>query len=128
MDRVSMGSKAGTILYKIEYQLNNGWRHKHAWKFTYKISNIFNITNLIQLIGFNAGKGIHLLRLLLLTLKSMYPFLSISNVLNTWSQNSSAFPEGKNILYMSTNFAGVSLPFGQSCCKGNQNKFITIYY
>lgn len=52
-----------------------------------------------------------------LTLKSMYPFLSMSNVRNTWSQNSSAFPLGKNILYMSTNFAGVNLPFGQSCCK-----------
>lgn len=36
----------------------------------------------------------------LLTLKSMYPFLSMSNVRKTWSQNSSAFPDGKNILYL----------------------------
>lgn len=41
----------------------------------------------------------------------------MSKVLNTWSQNSSAFPDGKNILYISTNLAGVNLPFGQSCCK-----------
>ena len=53
---------------------------------------------------------------MIITLKSMYPFLSMSNVRNTWSQNSSAFPDGKNILYMSTNLAGVSLPLGQSCC------------
>lgn len=50
------------------------------------------------------------------TLKSMYPFLSISNVRKTWSQNSSALPDGKNILYMSTNLAGVKRPLGQSCC------------
>lgn len=49
------------------------------------------------------------------TLKSIYPFLSISNVRKTWSQNSSAFPDGKNILYISTNFAGVKRPLGQSC-------------
>lgn len=52
-----------------------------------------------------------------LTLKSMYPFLSMSNVLKTWSQNSSAFPDGKNILYISTNLAGVKRPFGQSLCR-----------
>lgn len=40
----------------------------------------------------------------------------MSNVRKTWSQNSSALPDGKNILYMSTNFAGVNLPLGQSCC------------
>ena len=57
-----------------------------------------------------------------LTLKSIYPFLSISNVLNTWSQNSSALPDGKNILYISTNLAGVNLPFGQSCCKKKWEK------
>ena len=51
-----------------------------------------------------------------LTLKSMNPFLSRSNVRKTWSQNSSALPLGKNILYMSTNLAGVNLPLGQSCC------------
>lgn len=43
-------------------------------------------------------------------------FLETLSYRNTWSQNSSAFPLGKNILYMSTNLAGVSLPFGQSCC------------
>ena len=37
------------------------------------------------------------------SLKSMKPFLSVSKVRKTWSQNCSAFPEGKNILYMSTN-------------------------
>lgn len=52
---------------------------------------------------------------LLLTLKSINPFLSRSNVRKTWSQNSSAFPLGKNILYMSTNLAGVRRPLGQSC-------------
>lgn len=59
---------------------------------------------------------------IIITLKSMYPFLSMSNVLKTWSQNSSAFPDGKNILYMSTNFAGVNRPLGQSCCKRKLNK------
>ena len=44
----------------------------------------------------------------------------MSNVRNTWSQNSSALPLGKNILYMSTNFAGVNLPLGQSCCNGQK--------
>ena len=51
------------------------------------------------------------------SLKSINPFLSVSKVLKTWSQNCSAFPLGKNILYMSTNFTGVSLPLGQSCLK-----------
>lgn len=55
----------------------------------------------------------------LLTLKSIYPFLSMSKVRKTWSQNSSALPEGKNILYMSTNLAGVNRPLGQSCWNGN---------
>lgn len=47
----------------------------------------------------------------------------MSNVRNTWSQNSSALPLGKNILYMSTNLAGVKRPFGQSCCKNKNWKF-----
>ncbi len=54
-----------------------------------------------------------------LTLKSMNPFLSMSNVRKTWSQNSSAFPLGKNILYISTNLAGVRRPLGQSCCSAH---------
>lgn len=46
----------------------------------------------------------------------------MSNVRNTWSQNSSALPDGKNILYMSTNLAGVKRPFGQSCCNDKTEK------
>ena len=34
------------------------------------------------------------------SLKSTNPFLSLSNVLKTCSQNSSAFPEGKHLLYI----------------------------
>lgn len=62
-----------------------------------------------------------------LTLKSIQPFLSMSNVRNTWSQNSSAFPDGKNILYISTNLAGVSLPFGQSCCNTDNEFPVSMY-
>lgn len=51
----------------------------------------------------------------------------MSNVRKTWSQNSSALPDGKNILYMSTNFAGVSLPFGQSCCNTRRRIFLSKY-
>ena len=62
------------------------------------------------------------------TLKSMYPFLSMSKVRNTWSQNSSALPDGKNILYMSTNLSGVRQPLGQSCCGAkNQGLYNTVY-
>ena len=43
------------------------------------------------------------------SLKSMKPFLSVSKVRKTWSQNCSAFPEGKNILYMSTNLTVLEL-------------------
>ena len=49
------------------------------------------------------------------SLKSMKPFLSVSKVRKTWSQNCSAFPDGKKSLYMSTNLGGVKRPFGQSC-------------
>lgn len=50
----------------------------------------------------------------------------MSNVRNTWSQNSSALPDGKNILYMSTNFAGVRRPFGQSCCNWTREHMTSI--
>lgn len=60
-----------------------------------------------------------------LTLKSMYPFLSMSKVLKTWSQNSSAFPDGKNILYISTNLAGVRRPLGQSLWKYKKIFFLS---
>lgn len=52
----------------------------------------------------------------------------MSNVRKTWSQNSSALPEGKNILYISTNLAGVSRPFGQSCCRGERFLSSLIHY
>ena len=48
------------------------------------------------------------------SLKSIVPLLSASNVRNTFSQNFSASPAGKNILYMSQKVWGVSLPLGQS--------------
>ena len=49
------------------------------------------------------------------TLKSIVPLLSASNVLKTFSQNLSASPAGKNILYISQKVFGVSFPLGQSC-------------
>ena len=49
------------------------------------------------------------------TLKSIVPLLSASKVLKTFSQNLSASPAGKNILYISQKVFGVSFPLGQSC-------------
>ena len=51
------------------------------------------------------------------SLKSIVPLLSASNVRNTFWQNFSASPDGKNILYMSMKVWGVSFPLGQSCRK-----------
>ena len=51
------------------------------------------------------------------SLKSIVPLLSASNVRNTFWQNFSASPDGKNILYMSMKVCGVSFPLGQSCRK-----------
>ena len=54
-------------------------------------------------------------QVLFFTLKSIVPLLSASNVLKTFSQNLSASPAGKNILYISQKVFGVSFPLGQSC-------------
>ena len=67
------------------------------------------------------------------SLKSMEPFLSVSNVLkasfktcgwscknihlNTWSQNSAAFPWGKHFEYIFIKLCVLSLPSGQSDMK-----------
>ena len=46
----------------------------------------------------------------LCTLKSILPLLPESNVLKTFSQNFSASPAGKNLLYISQKVVGVSFP------------------
>lgn len=51
------------------------------------------------------------------SLKSIVPPLSVSKVLNTCSQNPSAFPLGKNSEYTSRNFSLLSCPPGQSLYK-----------
>ena len=50
----------------------------------------------------------------LCTLKSIEPLLPESNVLKTFSQNFSASPAGKNLLYISQKVVGVSFPLGHS--------------
>ena len=44
-----------------------------------------------------------------------YPFLSLSNVLKTWSQNSDTQPAGKHLLYIFMKDSLVRWPSGQSC-------------
>ena len=49
------------------------------------------------------------------SLKSTKPFLSLSKVLKTWSQNCPALPAGKHLEQIFMKASGVSLPSGQSC-------------
>ena len=48
------------------------------------------------------------------SLKSTKPFLSMSKVLKTWSQNSFTFPPGKHFVYIFLNELAVNFPSGQS--------------